>query len=67
MAGDLNGRVGSKVDNTVVGPFGEEITNRSGERLNMCETCKLKLQIHFFAIKIFTDIRKRDPHYSKNQ
>ena len=44
LAEDLNGRVGSKVDDTVVGPFGEEITNENGERLiNMCETYKLKI------------------------
>ena len=33
LAGDFNGRVGSKVDNRIVGPFGEEIVNESGERL----------------------------------
>ena len=39
LAGDLKGRVGSEIDNTVVGQFGEEITNESGERLsNMCQT-----------------------------
>ena len=52
LAGDLNGRVGSKVDDTVVGPFGEEITNESGERLiNMCETYKLKITNTFFCHK----------------
>ena len=52
LAGNLNGRVGSKVDNTVVGPFGEEITNESGERLiNMCETYKLKITNTSFCHK----------------
>ena len=55
--------MGSKVDDKVVGPFGEEITNESGGGLiNMCETYKLKITNTFFAIKISTDIHGRDPH-----
>ena len=52
MAGDLNGRLGPKVDNTVVGPIGEEITNESGERIiDMCETYKLKITNTYFCHK----------------
>ena len=68
MAGDLNRRVGSKFDDRVVGPFGEEITNEWGERLiNMFETYKLKITNTFFSINISTDIHGRDPYYIKNQ
>ena len=52
LAGDLKGRVGSKVNNRVVGPFGEETTNESGKRLiNMCETYNLKITNPFFCHK----------------
>ena len=44
--------MGSKVDNRVVGPVGEEITNENGERLiNMCETYKLKITYQIKALQ----------------
>ncbi|XP_050506239.1 craniofacial development protein 2-like [Diabrotica virgifera virgifera] len=49
VMGDLNSRVGRKVDNKVVGPYGEINQNDNGERLiEICENHQLKITNGFF-------------------
>lgn len=52
IAGDLNGRVGRKENDSVIGRFGEEITNDNGERvIEICELNDLKVTNGFFRHK----------------
>ena len=38
IAGDFNSRTGKKIDNLVVGLFGEEVINDNGDKLiDICE------------------------------
>lgn len=49
IMGDFNARVGSRVGDKVVGPFGESIINENGERLvDLCAAYHLKLCNFFF-------------------
>ena len=52
IAGDLNSRTGKKVNNLVVGPFGEEIINDNGDKLiDICEQNSLKVLKGYFKHK----------------
>ncbi|XP_072398049.1 uncharacterized protein [Diabrotica undecimpunctata] len=58
VMGDLNGRVGRKVDNKVVGPYGEINQNDNGARLiEICKNHQLKITNGFF--------KHRDVHKCK--
>ena len=44
LMGDMNGRIGRKNGDTVVGNFGEDMVNDSGERLiELCTQTSLKI------------------------
>ena len=44
IAGDLNSRTGKKINNLLVGPFGEEVLNDNGDKLiDICEQNSLKI------------------------
>ncbi|XP_022188702.2 craniofacial development protein 2-like [Nilaparvata lugens] len=52
LAGDLNGRTGRRIGDTVVGCFGEESINDSGERLiEPCELQSLRVLNGFYRHK----------------
>jgi endonuclease/exonuclease/phosphatase family metal-dependent hydrolase len=52
IALDFNSRTGRKINNQVVGPFGEEITNDNGDKLNdVCEQNSLKILNGYFKHK----------------
>ena len=52
LLGDLNARTGSGINDAVVGSFGEEVTNDSGERLiEMCREHRLKIMNGFYKHK----------------
>lgn len=52
LLGDLNGKTGSRNDSKVVGRYGEEIENDSGQRLiELCESLDLKIMNGFFPHK----------------
>ncbi|XP_030757794.1 craniofacial development protein 2-like [Sitophilus oryzae] len=56
LIGDLNGRTGFKLNNPVVGRYGEHIVNNNGERLiHLCEQQALRIANGWFPHK---DIRK---------
>ncbi|XP_030747693.1 uncharacterized protein LOC115876149 [Sitophilus oryzae] len=49
ILGDLNGRVGQKQNDLVVGQHGEQPVNDNGQRIiNMCESLTLKIMNGFF-------------------
>ncbi|XP_044757060.1 uncharacterized protein LOC123315437 [Coccinella septempunctata] len=50
--GDLNARTGSKDNDTIVGKYGEQITNTNGQRLvDLCHGLSLKIMNGFFPHK----------------
>lgn len=52
LIGDLNGRIGCKVNVPVVGSYGEATVNNNGERLiEMCEKHSLKIVNGWFKRK----------------
>ncbi|XP_044745289.1 uncharacterized protein LOC123307136 [Coccinella septempunctata] len=52
LLGDLNSRVGQRVQSKVVGPYGETTLNDNGERLiDICDSHQLKIQNGFFKHK----------------
>jgi hypothetical protein len=49
IAGDFNSRTGKKINNLVVGPFGEEVINDNGDKLiDACEQNFLKFLNGYF-------------------
>jgi hypothetical protein len=51
--GDFNGRMGSKVNNQVVGRYGETTIDDSGERLiYLCENHNLRITNGYFKHKL---------------
>jgi exonuclease III len=57
LMGDFNARVGKK-DNQIVGTFGEEEINNSGERLKeVCDYYNLKISNTFFDTVMYINIR----------
>jgi len=56
IAGDLNGRTGKRMNDSTVGPYGEDLTNENGERLiELCEFNNLRITNGFYRHK---DIHK---------
>jgi hypothetical protein len=50
--GDMNGKTGRKIGDTVVGNFGEDMVNGNGERLiQLCTQTSLKIWNGFFNHK----------------
>ena len=50
--GDMNGRIGRKTGDTIVGNFGEDTINDNGERLiELCTQTSLKIWNGFFNHK----------------
>lgn len=53
LMGDLNGRVGQRRNDPVVGQFGEDVVNSNGERIiEMCENNHLKIANGFYQHKM---------------
>jgi len=52
IAGDFNSRTGEKINNLVVGPFGEEVIKDNGDKLiDVCEQNSLKILNGYFKHK----------------
>jgi len=52
IAGDFNSRTGEKINDLVVGPFGEEVINDNGDKLiDICEQNALKILNGYFKHK----------------
>jgi hypothetical protein len=51
MAGDFNSRTGTKVNNHVVGPFGEVINDNIDKLTKVCEQNSLKILNGYFKHK----------------
>jgi len=55
--GDMNGRIGKKTGDTVVGNCGEDMVNDNGERLiELCTQTSRKIWNGFLTIKIYINI-----------
>ena len=53
LLGDFNGHTGTKVNNQVVGPYGERRINDNGERLiDLCESHNLRITNGYFKHKM---------------
>jgi endonuclease/exonuclease/phosphatase family metal-dependent hydrolase len=53
LLGDFNGHTGKKVNNQVVGPYGESRINDNGERLiDLCESHNLRIVNGYFKHKM---------------
>jgi len=53
LLGDFNGHTGTKVNNQVVGPYGETRINDNGERLiDLCESHNLRITNGYFKHKM---------------
>ena len=53
LLGDFNGRTGTKLDNQIVGPYGETRINDNGERLiDLCESHNLRIMNGYFKHKM---------------
>ena len=52
IAGDFSSRTGKKINNLVVGPYGEEVINDNGDKLiDICEQHSLKILNGYFKHK----------------
>jgi exonuclease III len=52
LLGNFNGHTGTKVNNQVVGPYGETRINDNGERLiDLCESHNLRITNGYFKLK----------------
>jgi hypothetical protein len=52
IAGDFNSRTGKKMNNQVVGPFGEDVINDNGDKLiDVSEQNSLKMLNGYFKHK----------------
>ena len=61
--GDFNGHTGTKVNNQVVGPYGETRINDNGERLiDLCEHHNLRITNGYFKHKIIINICGNNIH-----
>ena len=63
LLGDFNGHTGTKVNNQIVGPYGETRINDNGERLiDLCESHNLRITNGYFKHKRYINIRGNNLH-----
>jgi hypothetical protein len=61
IAGDFNRRTGERINNQVVGPFGEEVINDNGDKLiDVCEQSSLKSLNGYFKHKRIHQYERQD-------
>jgi hypothetical protein len=67
IAGDFNSRTGRKINNFVVGPFGEEVINNNGDKLiDACEKNSLKIWNGYLNTRGYISTSGTKIHRSQN-